>query len=62
MVLVLFTTKIMGGVLRDDGFSFEVAEVDVPVGHPGKGYLGTVGFMDLMPSFLPSRVCLAGSL
>lgn len=43
------------GALREDGLSFEAAEVDVSVGHSGKGCLGTVGSMGLRPSFLPSR-------
>lgn len=51
-----------GGVLREDGFRFEDAEVDVSMGHPGKGGLGTDGSMGLMSSPLPSRTCLTGSL
>lgn len=48
--------QVSGGVLREDGFSYEAAEVDVSMSHPRKGCLGRVGSVGLMPSLFPSRM------
>ena len=55
-IKTLLSPKLWGA-LREDGLSFEAAEVNVSVGHSGNGCQGTVGSMGPRPSVLPSRTC-----